>query len=179
MTAQFHVPDRVLRLGPWLLLITIPTVAAMLVIGVSVRQGYQQFPVQSGDGPIASAALGLSYGIIGAILTARLPRNAVGWLLSGVGVTAAIATVCWYYVAYAMFQNPPLLPAPGVFGWAAQAVAVPATLTLLLIALVLFPNGRVASPAWRLLPRLIVATVATYAVATAFAPGDVLQFPGS
>jgi hypothetical protein len=178
VTAQFHVPDRLLRLGPWLLLITVPAVIATLVIGVSVRQGYQQFPVQSGDGPIASAALGLSYGIIGAILTARLPRNVVGWLLSGVGVAASIATVCWYYVAYAMFQFPPLLPEPGVFGWIAQAVAVPAALALLLIALVLFPNGRVASPAWRHLPALILATVAAYAIATAFAPGDVLQFPG-
>jgi hypothetical protein len=178
MALATMIPDRLLRLGPWLLLITVPLVIGMLVIGVSVRQGYQQFPVQSGDGPIASAALALSYGIIGAILTARLPRNAVGWLLSGVGVTAGIATFCWYYVAYAMFQNPPLLPAPGVFGWIAQAVAIPAALAMLLMALLLFPNGHLPSPSWRHLPALSLATLATYAIATTFVAGDVVQFPG-
>jgi hypothetical protein len=173
-----RIPDTILRFGPWLLIVTIVSQIGVIVLGTSARQGYQQFAVDPTVTPFTSAFLSLSYAIVGAILTARLPRHPIGWLLTGVGLFIGIGQLTWFYVAYSTFSDPPLLPNPGLAAVISQTICVPVTLGLLIITVALFPDGRPASERWRLLPPATTAALAVYALSVAFAPGDVIYFAG-
>jgi hypothetical protein len=172
------VRDRVLRIAPWLLLVTLALDVAAVMLGLTARRGAQEFAVQPPISSIVGAVLSLSYGIVGAILTARLPRNPVGWLLTLVGVLTAVTIVGWYYAGYAYASVPPLLPAANVVVWVSVSFGSPAYIAALVILLTVFPDGRTLPGRWSRLPTVIAVIAAVSAVATAFGPGSVTYFEG-
>jgi signal transduction histidine kinase len=93
--------------------------------------------------------LGVAWGVTGAALVARRPRNAIGWLLLAVGTCQA-----WHVglVAYGIFGLTVVTPAwPGAL-WAGYAGAALLTLGLLAtptLLLALYPEGRLPARWWR------------------------------
>src|SRR5215212_11384771 len=106
-----------------------------------------------------------SYLTVGALVASRRPSNAVGWLLSIVGLATAVQIFADKYAPYAKDMD--------LVG--AQAAAFlngvnPGVLLAIFVPL-LFPDGRLPSRRWRPLIWLAGAGVLLYAVDAALEPG--------
>jgi two-component system NarL family sensor kinase len=117
---------------------------------------------------VAMAVLATTFTAVGVAVATRVPRNRFGWLMLAIGATSAITMSTWSD------------DVPGALVWVRSwMVYVPAS--LLPIALLLFPTGRLPSHRWRAALYLAVAGAAIsaffLAVASAMAP-DPLGFFG-
>ena len=83
---------------------------------------------------------------LGALMLARLPRNAIGWLLCGTVLGTALSVAAQEYATYSHFVD--RLPAEPWIGWLGQW-ASGASLWLVTVAPLLFPTGRLPSRRWR------------------------------
>jgi len=91
----------------------------------------------------------LSFPVVGLFIVSRQPRNAIGWVMVGLGVCLVTAELVRAYVHFALTVEPGSLPgaalalALGQNVWIA-AVGLPGTFLILL-----FPDGRLPSSRWR------------------------------
>jgi hypothetical protein len=87
----------------------------------------------------------LIYAVVGRLLVARRPRNAVGWILALTGVVLALGALTDAYTAGGAQDN-----ATQLAGWLKQLVWFVWLPGLVGIALpLLFPDGRLPSSRWR------------------------------
>ena len=95
--------------------------------------------------------------VVGGFVASNRPGNPYGWLWLSFGVGLALSSFGQNYVIYSAWVRPGALPAPGAIllaagaGWAFAMGILP-------FLLLLFPDGRLPSPRWR-----IVAWVAAVA----------------
>jgi tryptophan-rich sensory protein len=129
-------PGRARWLAGTLLGLTIVLLALSLVIGFT---GGETWNVVFAFTPVA-----IAFAVVGALVAARTGNN-LGWLLLGTGVGAAVALVTR---AYAVRVPAAELPAAGWVGWI-FTVVLWITAPLLVLPLLLFPDGRLPSPRWR------------------------------
>jgi hypothetical protein len=92
--------------------------------------------------------------VVGVMLTLKLPRHPVGWLLLGTGTFFQLSAAAAGYSWAAFIRSPGTLPLGEVallieFAW------IPA-LGCLFLAVMLFPTGRLPSGRWRLPAALVV-----------------------
>jgi signal transduction histidine kinase len=145
-------PHPVRRLLPW---VAVPVYLATIVgyVVLDRRLGGPGLDVVEGLG------LAIGFGlfvVLGALLIARRPRNALGWILAGTGLLVALAATGDAYAAWVMTTrgSPDALAVLGAW--------VQSWYWLLMLGLVfvglplLFPDGRLPSPRWRL-PALLPA----------------------
>jgi hypothetical protein len=150
------------RRRPWLLagLTVLALAAALSLLGLSAGQFH---PAQLGFEVILAAAI-LLYAGTGRLITARVPGNAIGWLLALIGLLLAGELLTEQYAVYGLVTAPGSLPAVKVTGWFSVIFTVLAVFVLLLL-LLLFPDGRLPSRRWRpvrlALGLILAATVAS------------------
>ena len=134
--------------------------AALTLLGLSAGQFH---PAQLGFEVILAAAI-LLYTGTGRMITARVPGNAIGWLLGLIGLLLAGEMLTEQYAVYGLVTAPGSLPAVKVTGWFSAILTVLAVFVLLFL-LLLFPDGRLPSPRWRpaqlALSLILAATVAS------------------
>ena len=96
---------------------------------------------------VTPVAIALAYTSVGAFLFARFPRNAVTWVLTGFGLTEAIALFASEYAVHALAVDPGSLPAAPLVIWLSGAlIGVQGPFFAMLV--LLFPDGRPKSRAW-------------------------------
>jgi len=88
----------------------------------------------------------LVYVGVGLVLTLRLPRQPVGWLLLGTGTLLQVATAANAYSWAAFIRGPGTLPF-GEIALVSRVAWIPAV-GCLLLAIILFPTGRPPSRRW-------------------------------
>ncbi len=131
-----------------------------------------------GSGPFGAVGAGtfiLAFATTGVLLVAHQPGNAVGWLL----VLAAGAFTVGGLVVEVVEHGAETLPGPlvtaaawtGTWVW---LVGVGPAATFLLL---LFPDGRYASPRWRAVGWLAGLTLAAGIAAGALSPGPIEDTP--
>jgi signal transduction histidine kinase len=91
----------------------------------------------------------LAFGTVGALIAARQPGNAIGWVFIGTGLAWAVLGAADAYAAYALATGQQASLAARAADWVniwfyGPGIFLPVTLLLLL-----FPDGRVPSPRWR------------------------------
>ncbi len=86
---------------------------------------------------------------VGAVLVARLQGNTIGWLLAAIGFLIEFWSFSQAYAPYALTTHPGSLPFGAVVGWVSNW-ALPLLISLFIPIFLLFPDGRPASPRWRL-----------------------------
>ena len=127
-----------------------------------------------GGGSAALAAVSaslLSFGLVGALIAARLPRNPIGWLLIAIGLSWAVDSALEGYARYGLQLHPGSLPG------AAYANALDSWIWIVSISLMgiflfqLVPDGRPLSPRWRILTWLSAGALAVAVLARVSAPG--------
>jgi hypothetical protein len=96
---------------------------------------------------VLSAAV-LLYVASGRLIVSRLPDNAIGWLLSSIGLSVTTSMFAEQYALYGVATAPGAVPAAKAVGCLA-AVGAFATVLLLFYIVLLFPDGHLPSPRWR------------------------------
>jgi signal transduction histidine kinase len=127
-----------------------------------------------GDEPLLNVmfiGIIVGYSTVGAVLAARNPSNAIGWLMLVVGLALSLSAFSDDYLLYAVETRPGSLPGPTAAAVLSSLSWGPVLVVLILIVL-LFPTGRVPGPRWRFLPRAIVGLFALASAGTIFAPGS-------
>jgi hypothetical protein len=133
--------------------------AALALLGLNAGWIY---PAQLGFEAALAVAI-LLYAGTGLLISSRVPDNAIGWLLGLIGLLLAAELLAEQYSCYGVVTAPGTLPAAPVVGWFAVIPAVVGVFLLILL-LLLFPDGRLPSPRWRPLGQAIGVVMAAAAV---------------
>jgi hypothetical protein len=99
------------------------------------------------------------FAVVGLVLAVRRPGHAIGWLFVGMGLVAAVQAFAFEYAVRALVTAPGSLPAAAWLAWVATWTFL-LNLPALALLLLLFPDGRVPSPRWRVVPWLLGVAVA-------------------
>ena len=140
-----------------------PALALTFAALMAATVGLVLFAGARPDALIGLAVTG--YVVVGCLIAVRQPRNAVGWLLLGIGLAFAVQEATEAYIASDLDAGRAAVgwvSSPFVWGWLAGAgVFLP----------LVFPHGRLLSPRWRAAVWLGVTAVALNVFATQFTPG--------
>ncbi len=108
----------------------------------------------------------VGYATVGALVAAREPANAVGWLLLATGIVLALSSVGELYAIHP--GNPGYV---GV-GWATALLFNVWLIVPVVFVPLLFPDGHLLSHRWRPVAWLGVATLTAGVLVSAFRPGE-------
>jgi hypothetical protein len=121
---------------------------------------------------LCTAALSLS--TVGAVIASRRTGNPIGWLFCASGLLFGVQAFAGEYAFYALVVARSPLPA-GVFSWWLATWVWVATTQLLLFLFLLFPDGRLPSPRWRIVAWLIACGILLDVASFALVPGPLLD----
>ena len=110
----------------------------------------------------------LGFGGMGALLTLRRPSHPVGWILAAAGLLAAVDFVSFEYGLAAADHRG--LPAGEYVAWPQQWIWVPFIALITVYLPLLFPDGRLPGPRWRLVS-WVAGGVAIAITGLALTPG--------
>jgi hypothetical protein len=113
--------------------------------------------------------------VVGALIVARRPSNAMGWLFSAIGLLGATGLLAGEYAQYAYVTRSVGLPGAMVAAWYASWVSYPWFGLTVLFTLLLFPTGRLLSPRWRPIAWLAGSLMAAATTMVALQPEVRLQ----
>jgi len=94
--------------------------------------------------------LTLMFVTVGAVVASRRPENPIGWIFCTAGLLLSAAVSASTYVTYALYANSGQLPGVEYAAWFAGWIPLPTLFLAATLLFLLFPNGRVLSPEWRL-----------------------------
>jgi signal transduction histidine kinase len=118
----------------------------------------------------------LVFPIIGSAIVTRLPRNAIGWFLIGIGLLTATFVLVDGYGIYALRYRAGTVPHGRVALWVANWNWIPGWGFAALLFL-LFPDGRLPSPRWRPLVWATAGWITLVTVAAVVAEGFFPRYP--
>ena len=99
--------------------------------------------------------------VVGAVIVAHRPGNAIGWIFCAIGLLSATGTLAVDYAEYAYITRPGSLPGAVLAAWH-QWWWLPTFALVFVFTPLLFPTGRLLSPRWR--PVAVAATAAITAI---------------
>ena len=94
--------------------------------------------------------LALSWSLTGAVLAWLRPRNAIGWLLIGVGSCQVTQLLAAGYGSMGVFAASPDWPWAAWSAWISSALWIPGLVPLVTVLVALYPDGRLPGPRWKL-----------------------------
>jgi hypothetical protein len=144
------------RAAAWLSWALVALSVALIVGGFSLSQAVStadsglQVGGETDDSSVVTDLVTLLvFSAVGAIIASRQPRNAIGWIFCGVGVTLGLNSFAGDYADFWLasgFGNAGLgESAAWLSSWAWSLLLYVPTSSVLL----LFPDGRLPSPRWR------------------------------
>jgi hypothetical protein len=111
--------------------------------------------------------------VVGALVVAHRPNNAMGWIFSAIALLAFTAGLAAEYATYALVTRPGSLPGATFAAWYASWPWYPTLGLALLFTPLLFPTGHLLSPRWRPLAWLAGAATAVFTMLAAL-QGDLV-----
>ncbi|MFA9430063.1 sensor histidine kinase [Egicoccus sp. AB-alg2] len=142
------------RGSSWRRRATSPTVAALA--GIAVLAWLVALALAWLDGTAelhrtVATGLGLvvPYVLVGALLAARVARNPLGWGFLAVGVLSALSNLATTWALRGLVTAPGSLPWAAEAAWLADLIWWPPLVVLVTWLVLLVPDGRLPSRAWR------------------------------
>jgi hypothetical protein len=111
-----------------------------------------------------------AFAALGALIVARSPAHAIGWLFCAVGLAFVVEEFAGFYAVYALFVAPGVLPWGLAAGWLQHWIWLSYPALLAVFVPLRFPTGRLVSPRWRLAWWLAVGVTVAVALLLALAP---------
>ena len=150
---------------------TAALVAAAVVLLVLLGSDSSYTPERSLLDSFPDMLMGLSFALVGAVVTVKRPENLVGWALLLAGVGLLVGGVLGAYSELALLAKPEAgLPGGRVAGALAPGSWTPMMAGVFLL-LVVFPAGRIPR-GWRRVAALVLSGFAFVWVVISTAPGD-------
>jgi signal transduction histidine kinase len=109
-------------------------------------------------GGVAGAAflvLSLAYGTVGTVIAFRVPGHRIGWLFSLIGFVSALNVLTYAYVAHGLYAAELPLVSAAAAVWGSLELTAP----LLVLTLLLLPDGRLPSRRWRPVASMALAAI--------------------
>ena len=120
----------------------------------------------------------LSLSLIGALVVSRQPRNALGWVLTLVGLLINFNFAGPEYAAFALIRGHGSWPAGLAMAWLTSGwLWIPISTLLVVFVPLLFPTGRALSPRWHFPAWLAMAFILLAGIGNAFKPGPLSSIP--
>jgi len=116
--------------------------------------------------------------VVSALVVARRPANAIGWLFSAIGFLALCASLAGQYIHYAYVTRSGGLPFAVGAAWYLNWAAFPVFGLTFTFLLLLFPTGRLLSPRWRPITWLAAIEITASSVLAALQPTLPLEYKG-
>jgi hypothetical protein len=122
-----------------------------------------------------AVAIFFASGVVGALVASRLPSNPIGWIFMGLVVLLGITSLADAYAAVSLEDG----EAGGLVPWAAwyQSKAFLGFFATLLYTLLVFPNGRLLTPRWRIVLWAGTAGLVLCSVGVLFAAETLDDYP--
>jgi signal transduction histidine kinase len=118
---------------------------------------------------VLTGVLSLAYPAVGALIASRLPTNPIGWIFCGLGLIYATQRFAIAYADRALLETL-ALPWGEFAAWYSTWIWF-ASPTLAVFLMLLFPDGRLPSRRWRIVPWVTALGAAMTALGVAFMPG--------
>ncbi len=119
----------------------------------------------------------LTDGGIGALLAFRRPQNRLGWVLLAAGVLGGIQLFAEEYAIYGVIGRTAPLPGAIAAGWIESWIWLLGVTFIVIYSLLLFPNGSLVSPRWRVVGWLAAVNAVMGVSGLAFAAGPLNNAP--
>jgi hypothetical protein len=172
------------RAAAWLSWALVALSVALIVGGFSLSQavstadsGLQVGGETDDSSVVIDLVTLLVFSAVGAIIASRQPRNAIGWIFCGVGVTLGLNSFAGDYADFWLasgFGNAGLgESAAWLSSWAWSLLLYVPTSSVLL----LFPDGRLPSPRWRPVAWGVALGAAGGVAGLALKAGPLTDFP--
>src|SRR5215213_9277923 len=133
-------------------------------------------------GPRLGPALALLTGVlslaaptVGALIASRLPTNPIGWIFCGAGLLYTTQRFAQAYADYALLVNF-AFPGGEYMAWFSGLVNQGSLVLAGVLVMLLFPDGSLPSPRWRIVAWTAVCGAVLSALYAAFYP-DYLSTP--
>jgi hypothetical protein len=123
------------------------------------------FGIRGFDGLFA-----VCFGAVGALLTWRRPGNPVGWIFAAAGLAAAVNFATFEYGLAASAGH--RLPGSAYAGWVQLWIWVPFIALITVYLFLLFPDGHLPAPRWRLVSWLAGGFTVIAVAGLALNPGS-------
>lgn len=114
------------------------------------------------------ALVTISLSTVGAVISSRVSRNPIGWILLGLGLWASLAFTIGSVLAYLAATDPSRAGLGDVAAWLGNWAFVPLNTLPITLILMLVPDGRLPSSRWRILPWLAAIGTAGWSAAQMF-----------
>jgi signal transduction histidine kinase len=121
-------------------------------------------------GGVAGAAflvLSLAYATVGAVIALRLPGHRIGWLFSLTGLLSAVNVLTYAYAEHGLYAAEPPLARTAAVVWGTLELTAP----LLVLSLLLLPDGRLPSPRWRPAAAMCLVAIVLLPLSRLLTPG--------
>jgi hypothetical protein len=164
----------------WVATVALVVMALILLAGNGPAPSFGRIAAAHGQRTVAAAAGALctiAFASVGAAVVWHRRRHVVGWLFCLVGVALAVQAFATFYATHALVASPGSLGGGQVMGWVGTWVSAPALLCVPLFCFLLFPDGRLPAPRWRLVAWLDGLLLAMSTVALAVRPGPLAVLP--
>ncbi len=113
---------------------------------------------------------------MGTVVALRQPGNRIGWVCLGIGVLLSFDPSV--YGSYGRDTGSAPLPGADFASWLGDWIWIPATFSTGTFLLLLFPDGHLLSPRWRVVAWASAVVIVLAIVSEAFHPGMLASAPG-
>ena len=120
----------------------------------------------------------LAFTAVGTVVVLRQPANRIGWVCLGIGLFLSLGNGAGPYGSYGRLTGSAPLPGADFFTWLNDWTWLPAIGSVGTFLLLLFPNGRLLSPRWRVVAWASAAVIVIATLSEAFHPGTLPSAPG-
>jgi signal transduction histidine kinase len=156
--SQPSAESRTRAVWPWTIAVAVAIALLPLAVWLNVLAGVPLLSHASGLQP--DGVFIMSYALVGLVITHRVRDNWIGPLLCAIAVFEAAAGLATSYAAYAIGVHPGGLPFDGLAFKLSGPLFVTSYIAFTVWLPLLFPTGRVAAPAFRLVGWAGVAAIA-------------------
>jgi hypothetical protein len=119
----------------------------------------------------------ITFSVVGAIITSRQPRNAIGWIFCSVGLVVGLNSLAGGYAEYRLAGGSALGNLAETAAWVSTWTWILLVYVPTSIGLLLFPDGRLPSPRWRPVAWCAALGIIGFVAGLALEPGPLEDYP--